>query len=101
MQAASKNMLSPEILKKLKFWRVSTFWVMLLGYVGYYMVRQNLSAAFPLMETALGYTNTQLGIIAATSEIAYAIGKFINGPLGDKIGGKRIFFTGHGGSHSL
>lgn len=98
MQAASGPVLSPGDLKKLKFWRLSTFWVMLLGYVGYYMVRKNLSAAFPLMETALGYTNTQLGVIAATSEIAYAIGKFINGPLGDKIGGKRIFLLGMAGA---
>jgi sugar phosphate permease len=83
---------------RLKVWRTSTFLVMLFGYVGYYLIRQNLSAAFPLMEKAFGYTNAQLGLIAATSEIAYAIGKFINGPLGDKIGGKKIFLLGMAGA---
>lgn len=75
-------------------WRQSTFAVMLFGYVGYYICRGNISAAFPLMSTEFGYTNAQLGLIASTSEIAYAIGKFINGPLADRIGGRSIFLLG-------
>ena len=55
-------------------WRLSTFWVMLLGYVGYYLCRANLPAAFPLLEQEFGYSNTQLGLIASLSEIAYAVG---------------------------
>lgn len=81
-------------LKILKKWQRSTFWVCLIGYIGYYLCRKNLSAAFPLMSHEFGYTNSELGIIALYSEFAYAIGKFINGPLGDKIGGKKIFLTG-------
>lgn len=67
---------------------------MLIGYIGYYLCRKNLSAAFPLMSAEFGYTNSQLGLIALFSEITYAIGKFINGPLADKIGGKKIFLLG-------
>lgn len=78
----------------LEDWRQSTFAVMLFGYVGYYICRGNLSAAFPLMSQEFGYTNAQLGIIASSSEIAYAFGKFINGPLADKIGGRKIFLLG-------
>lgn len=80
--------------KRLVRWRMSTFWVMLVGYIGYYICRKNLSAAFPLMSEAFGYSNSELGLIALYSEIAYAIGKFINGPLGDKIGGRKIFLIG-------
>ena len=79
-------------------WRISTFWVCLIGYVGYYLCRGNLSAAFPLLEQEFGYSNTQLGLIASLSEIAYAVGKFINGPLADKVGGRRIFLVGMGGA---
>ena len=32
------------------------------------------------------------------SEIAYAVGKFINGPLADRIGGRRIFLIGMAGA---
>lgn len=83
-----------EELTRLKRWRLSTFWVCLLGYIGYYICRKNLSAAVPLLSEEFRYTNTQLGLIALYSEIAYAFGKFINGPLGDKIGGKKIFLIG-------
>jgi sugar phosphate permease len=75
-------------------WQQSTFAVMLFGYIGYYLCRGNLSAAFPLMSKEFGYTNAQLGLIASSSEIAYAIGKFINGPLADRMGGRKIFLLG-------
>lgn len=81
-------------IKRLKAWRTSTFWVMLLGYIGYYLVRKNLSAAFPLLEDAFQYTNSDLGLIASMSTVAYAVGKFINGPLADKFGGRRFFLLG-------
>ena len=84
--------------QRLKFWRASTFWVIFIGYIGYYLCRKNLSAAFPLMSLEFGYSNSELGLIAAYSEIAYAIGKFVNGPLADKVGGKRIFLIGMGGA---
>ncbi len=93
-------MIKPDAqqLEKLKFWRNSTFAVMLVGYIGYYICRANLSAAFPLISKTFGYTNTQLGLIASASEIAYAIGKFINGPLADRIGGRFIFLVGMAGA---
>ena len=81
-------------LKRLSRWRVSTFWVMLFGYIGYYLCRSNLSAALPLLSETFGYTKTELGAIGGWATLAYAIGKFINGPLGDKIGGRNIFLIG-------
>lgn len=81
-------------LTQLKRWRLSTFWVCLIGYVGYYICRKNLSAAVPLMSETFGFSNSELGLIALYSEVAYAVGKFINGPLGDKVGGKKIFLIG-------
>jgi len=83
---------------RLSRWRVSTFWVMLLGYIGYYLCRGNLTAAFPQLSVAFGYSNTDLGLIAGWSTLAYAIGKFINGPLADTLGGRRIFLLGMTGA---
>jgi sugar phosphate permease len=87
-----------EELIDLRRWRISTFWVCLLGYIGYYICRANLPAAFPLMSTSFGYSNAQLGMIAAVSEGTYALGKFINGPIADKLGGKKIFLIGLAGA---
>ena len=94
LMSTAELSISPSDLKKLKFWRTSTFFVMLFGYVGYYLCRGNISAAFPLMSEAFGYSNEQLGLIAFASELAYAAGKFINGPMGDRIGGRKIFLIG-------
>jgi MFS transporter, OPA family, glycerol-3-phosphate transporter len=85
-------------LVSLKRWRTSTFLVMLVGYMGYYLCRGNLSAAFPLLSDTFGYTNSELGMLAFYSELAYAAGKFINGPLGDKVGGRPIFLLGMAGA---
>ena len=86
--------MTPETLKRLSRWRTSTFLVAVIGYIGYYICRANLSAAFPLMSSHFGYSNAELGLIALYSELSYAVGKLINGPLGDKVGGKRIFLLG-------
>ena len=78
----------------LKRWRLSTFFVVLVGYIGYYLCRGNLSAALPLLSRTFGYSNTQLSFILSISELAYAAGKLINGPLADRVGGKNIFICG-------
>ncbi len=61
------------------------------------MCRANLPAAFPLISQTFHYSNTQLSYIGAFSEAAYALGKFINGPLTDKIGGHKVFLAGLAG----
>jgi len=85
---------TPAQRRRLERWRVSTFWVMLVGYIGYYIGRGNLSVAMPLLSKEFGYSNEQLGIILTISELAYAVGKFTTGPLADKIGGRAIFLAG-------
>ena len=84
--------------QRLHQWRLSTFWVMIVGYIGYYICRGNISVAIPLINKEYGFTNTQFGMILTASELAYATGKFINGPLADKIGGKKIFLIGMAGA---
>ncbi|PCJ16283.1 MAG: hypothetical protein COB02_16660 [Candidatus Cloacimonadota bacterium] len=90
--------LSQDQISHLKRWRTSTFFVMLFGYIGYYMVRKNLSSALPLLETAFNYSNSDLGIIASWATLVYSCGKFINGPLGDKVGGRKMFLIGMAGA---
>lgn len=89
---------TPEQRRVLNRWRVSTFWVMLIGYIGYYVGRGNLSVALPLLNQTFGYTNEQLGVILTMSELAYALGKVTLGPLADRYGGKMIFLIGISGA---
>lgn len=94
--SASMSSLTPTSDQRilLERWRTSTFWVMLVGYIGYYIGRANLPIALPLLNQEFGYTNTDLGLILTASELAYAAGKFTTGPIADRIGGKTIFLTG-------
>ena len=85
---------TPSQQTTLKRWRVSTFWVMLIGYIGYYLIRGNLPVALPLLSKEFGYTNSELGKILTFSELAYALGKFTTGPFADRLGGKKIFMIG-------
>lgn len=80
--------------RSFEFHQKLTFALFLVGYIGYYFCRKNLSAAVPLIGAEFNFTNSQLGLIALYSELAYAFGKFINGPLGDRIGGRKIFLIG-------
>jgi MFS transporter, OPA family, glycerol-3-phosphate transporter len=89
---------SVSAVPRLRRWRTSTFWVLLVGYVGYYLCRANMSAAFPLLSQRFGYSNSQLGLIAFYSEIAYALGKFVTGPWSDRLDGRRVFLIGMAGA---
>lgn len=64
-----------------------------LGYVGYYICRSNLSVATPLLLEE-GFTKIDMGKVASVGVMLYAIGKIINGYLGDFLGGKLLFLTG-------
>ena len=92
---------APDQLVRLSRWRVSTFWVMLIGYIGYYLVRGNLPVALPLLSNEFGYSNTELGYILTFSEVFYAIGKFTTGPLADQVGGKKMFVGGLAGAVAM
>ncbi len=72
-----------------------------VGYSGYYICRSNLSIATPLIIQefgAEGINKEVIGQIASLGVMFYAIGKVINGVLGDFIGGKKIFILGMIGS---
>jgi sugar phosphate permease len=70
---------------------------LVVGYASFYLCRANLEAALPLLEEA-GFDKGKLGLISSASVAAYAIGKLVNGALGDVIGGKRIMLVAIAGS---
>lgn len=78
---------------------------MVIGYSGYYLCRSNLAVVLPLILTEFAargipadQTQIRLGGIASLGVLAYAIGKFIAGPLAGKLGGRRSFLGGMLGS---
>ena len=76
-------------------------WVFLgLMYAMFYMARYNLSVADPYLLKAFGWTKEDLGILKSAGLITYGVSVFLNGPLADRIGGKRAILIGAAGSLS-
>jgi OPA family glycerol-3-phosphate transporter-like MFS transporter len=76
-------------------WRATTLAALFVGYAGYYVCRSNLSVAAPLLRQefpAIGMT--ELGLLSTAGLVAYAVGKVVNGPLADLLGGRRMFLFG-------
>jgi OPA family glycerol-3-phosphate transporter-like MFS transporter len=74
-------------------------WVFLgLMYAMFYMARYNLSVADPYLLKAFGWTKEDLGILKSAGLITYGISVFLNGPIADRIGGKRAILIGAVGS---
>ncbi|WP_158267579.1 MFS transporter [Adhaeribacter arboris] len=87
--------------KSSKPWQISTAICLFVGYSGYYLCRSNLAIAAPLIiqeYAAVGVNKVVMGQIAALGVVFYAVGKVINGVLGDFIGGKKVFILGMLGS---
>ncbi|MDJ1493343.1 MFS transporter [Cytophagaceae bacterium DM2B3-1] len=80
-----------------RFWQTTTAVGLFIGYSGYYLCRSNLAVATPLIIQEFGdqgIDKEMMGKIASAGVIAYAVGKVINGLVGDAIGGKRVFLLG-------
>src|SRR5947209_10207463 len=74
-------------------------WVFLgLMYAMFYMARYNLSVADPYLLKAFGWDLRDFGILKSAGLITYGIAVFVNGPIADRIGGKRAILIGAVGS---
>jgi sugar phosphate permease len=63
--------------------------LLVVGYIGVYLCRKNLAVAVPLLQEHFGATKAEVGTIATVGTLTYAIGKVVNGPLIDRLGGRR------------
>lgn len=82
-------------------WQISTLIGLFAGYSGYYLCRSNLAVVLPLLIREFksqGLDKEVLGEIASLGLVCYAVGKAVNGLVGDMIGGKKIFILGMLGS---
>lgn len=92
MSSPSENSSEPYDRKNYRYWRLRVMYAMIIGYAGYYLVRQNFSMAMPSMCQEFGYSKTQLGLVITIFSIIYGIGKFSNGYLSDR-SNARYFMT--------
>ncbi len=89
-----KRIPEDQIAKTYTRYRWSTMESTFMGYVMFYLVRNNLSVVSKDIGTALAYDHNMIGNILAISAISYGIGKFIMGSLSDRSDSRKFMATG-------
>lgn len=75
--------------------RRSQNWIVLgLLYAFFYATRYNLSAVSGQISTFFGWSNTEYGIFETMMPFVYGISVLVNGPIADRVGGKKAFLFG-------
>ncbi|MBI2082261.1 MAG: MFS transporter [Deltaproteobacteria bacterium] len=69
-------------------WRIRIFAITWIAYAGFYLCRKNLAVVKVSLKEEFGFDNLQLGYIGTAYLATYAIGQFLNGILGDKLGSR-------------
>ena len=73
-----------EIQKNYKFWRNSILITSYIIYIVSYLGRKNFNIAMPFMQSTMGITASDKGLILGVASLIYGIGKFVNGSIADR-----------------
>ena len=78
----------------LRKWQSRTFWLLWITYASFYLGRVNLSVALPGIMREFNWTRADVGAIGTALFWAYAIGQFVNGLVGDRVGARAMITIG-------
>lgn len=86
--------MNTETSKQYSRWQWRTLIVLMLGYVCYYFLRKNFSAAIPAMEESLGLSKVQLGTFLSLNGIVYGVSRLVNGLIADRANKRKMMASG-------
>jgi OPA family glycerol-3-phosphate transporter-like MFS transporter len=78
--------------------RVLNWFPLGLMYASFYMSRYNLSVANPYIREQYGWTKDQFGWIITVGLLVYGLAVLFNGPIADRIGGRKAILIGAAGA---
>jgi len=86
----------PKLDHKYKLWRYKVFGITWLAYAGFYLTRASFSVAKIGIskDPTIKMSSEQMGMIDGLYLIGYAVGQFVWGMLGDKVGTRKIVLGG-------
>src|SRR5215469_6982325 len=90
-QAAAAPATDRGLTRRWSQWRFRVFIAAWVLYAGYYFCRRNFSVVMPMMARSSHYGNFDLAQLVFVFSLAYSLGQFAAGALGDRFGGR---FTG-------
>lgn len=73
-----------EVYGKYKYWRNRQLFSTYIGYIVYYFLRQNITAASPLMIRDLGVTKAAFGVFFTLHGVVYGVAKYVAGTIADR-----------------
>jgi MFS transporter, OPA family, glycerol-3-phosphate transporter len=74
--------------------RTQNWLVLGLLYAFFYATRYNLGAVSEMLSGSFGWTNAEYGRFGTMLPFVYGASVLVNGPVADRIGGKKAFLTG-------
>ena len=83
-------------MKTFKTWQRSIFSMLWITYGAIYLIRANFSVAIPGIMAEFGWSRTDLGMLATIFLWTYALGHFVNGQIGDRMGSRKMLTIGFG-----
>src|SRR5262245_43215564 len=81
--------------------RVANWFPLGLTYATYYMGRYNFNVVKGQMGEMFHLDKAQMGIIATAGFWTYALSVIVNGPIADRLGGRRAILIGAAGAMCL
>jgi sugar phosphate permease len=91
---SSVRRIQTEQVRLFEGWQRRIFLVLWITYASFYLGRVNFSVALPGIIAGFGWTRADVGTIGTALFWAYAIGQFINGQLGDRLGARVLITVG-------
>jgi len=89
---------STEKTRKLQKYQARAFVLTWFSYASYYMTRKPIGVVKARLQDELGMSIGMLGLLDTAYLSVYAIGQFINGLTGDRIGSRRLLSFGMWGT---
>lgn len=101
LEGISGNILNKAVdtqSRTYSYWRRRIMLSIMIGYAAFYLVRQNFTMAIPYLQSELGYSKAEIGVIISTGAILYGLGKGLSGLLGDRSNARYLMSAGLLGS---
>lgn len=85
---------APFLQRDYRLRRFQNWMLVGLLYALFYMSRYNFSTAAPELMKVFGWTKSDLGVFETLMPLVYGLAVFFNGPIADRVGGKKAFLFG-------
>jgi sugar phosphate permease len=92
--AATERVPEGQIVTQYEYWRNRLLWSTYFGYAVFYILRKNLAAAVPAIQTSLGVSREAMGGFFTAHEVTYGFSKFLAGVLADRFNPRFLVAAG-------